>query len=357
MRYLKYLCFVFILIFPVKAYLQQSDYLKDFDDDIRGKYGLRIMFYNLENFFDTRNDSISLDDDYTSFGLKHWGREKYNAKLNNTYKVIASVGGWEPPEIIGVCEVENKWVVSEIASGTPLRKFNYRYIHYDSPDPRGIDVAMLYRPDKFTPVFHQPVRIVFPFDTASRTRDILYVKGLTTTKDTLHIFVNHFPSKFGGAMISIPKRNFVAGLLRSKVDSILTAIPEANIIIMGDFNDEPMDESIHIKLNAKCDTADVKERNLYNLMCKLKNTEKIGSNKFREQWSLIDQMIVSASLAKNKQKWHVNNYRAYIFKADYLLQADETYMGVRTFRTYTGPRYTGGYSDHLPVYMDLVYEQ
>ncbi|MFZ4400193.1 MAG: endonuclease/exonuclease/phosphatase family protein [Bacteroidales bacterium] len=356
MKIFKFLCFLFLLISPAKAFLQEDSYLKDFDDDIRGKYGIRIMFYNLENFFDTRNDSITLDDDYTSFGMKHWGREKYNTKLNNTYKVIASVGGWEPPEIIGVCEVENKWVVSEIASGTPLRKFNYKYIHYDSPDSRGIDVALLYRPDKFTPVFHRPIRIIFPFDTAARTRDILYVKGLSTTKDTLHLFVNHFPSKFGGAMITIPKRNYVASFLRSKVDSILAINPDANIIIMGDFNDEPSDESILKSLNAKCDTNDVRNADLFNLMCNLKSTEKIGSNKFREQWSLIDQMIVSASLAKNKQKWHVKNYRAYIFKAKYLLQADDTYMGVRTFRTYNGARYTGGYSDHLPVYMDLIYE-
>ncbi|NVN93702.1 MAG: endonuclease [Bacteroidetes bacterium] len=356
MRFLKTIFFIILLIFPAKAYLQEDAFFKDFDDDIRGKYGLRIMFYNLENFYDTRNDSITLDDDFTSFGMKYWGKEKYNTKLNNTYKVIASVGGWEPPEIIGVCEVENKWVVSEIASGTPLRKFNYKYIHYDSPDARGIDVAMLYRPDKFTPVFHKPIRITFPFDSISRTRDILYVKGLTITKDTLHIFVNHFPSKYGGAMLTIPKRNYVATVLRSKVDSILAVNPYANIVIMGDFNDEPMDESILKYLNAKCDTGGLKNADLYNLMCKLKTTEKIGTNKFREQWSLIDQMIVSTSLAKNVKQWHVKNYRAYIFKAAYLLQPDETYMGVRTFRTYTGSKYTGGYSDHLPVYMDLIYE-
>jgi len=356
MRILKFIFLTFLLIFPSKAFLQEDSFLKDFDDDIRGKYGLRIMFYNLENFFDVHNDSITQDDDYTAFGMKHWGREKYNTKLNNTYKVIASVGGWEPPEIIGVCEVENKWVMSEIAGGTPLRKFNYKFIHYDSPDPRGIDVALLYRPDKFKPLFHQTLRIVFPFDTTSRTRDILYVKGLTSTKDTLHIFVNHFPSKFGGAMVTIPKRNYVAGFLRTKIDSILAISPEANIIIMGDFNDEPTDESITKALNAKCDTNDLKTADLFNLMCKLKATEKLGSNKFREQWSLIDQMIVSTSLAKNKQKWHVKNYRAYIFKPGYLLQEDEIYMGLKTFRTYNGARYTGGYSDHLPVYMDLIYE-
>ncbi|MFZ4411786.1 MAG: endonuclease [Bacteroidales bacterium] len=356
MRVLKFISLIVFLVFPAKAYLQENVLFKDFDDDIRGKYGLRIMFYNLENFFDVHNDSITQDDDYTAFGMKHWGKEKYNAKLNNIYKVIASVGGWEPPEIIGVCEVENKWVVSELVSGTPLRKFNYKYIHYDSPDPRGIDVALLYRPDKFTPVFHQPLRIVFPFDTTARTRDILYVKALTTTKDTLHIFVNHFPSKFGGAMLTIPKRNYVASFLRSKIDSLLYVNPNANIIVMGDFNDEPLDECMTKYLKAKCDSSDLHSGDLFNLMCKLKTTEKIGSNKYREQWSLIDQMIVSNALIKNIKKWQVKNSRAFIFKPEYLLQNDEIYMGVKPFRTYNGSRYTGGYSDHLPVYMDLIYE-
>jgi endonuclease/exonuclease/phosphatase family metal-dependent hydrolase len=122
---------------------------------------------------------------------------------------------------------------------------------------------------------------------------------------------------------------------------------------MGDFNDEPTDESILQHLKAKCDTNELKAADLYNLMCKLKTVEKIGSNKFREQWSLIDQMIVSTSLAKNSKSWHVKNNRAYIYKADFLLQPDETNMGVKTFRTYSGARYNGGFSDHLPVYLDL----
>ncbi|MCX6232020.1 MAG: endonuclease [Bacteroidetes bacterium] len=350
---MKKIFFLCLLFLPLTAFLQENKPLQDFDEEVRGRNGLRIMFYNLENFYDTHNDSIANDDDFTAFGMKHWGREKYNCKLNHIYKVIASIGGWEPPEIIGVCEVENKWVVSELAAGTPLRKFNYRYIHYDSPDPRGIDVAMLYRPDKFKPVFHQPLRIIFPFDTAARTRDVLYVKGLTASKDTLHLFVNHFPSKFGGAMITISKRNYVARFLWTKVDSILAVNPDANIVIMGDFNDEPTDESILQYLKSKCDTNELTGADLYNLMCKLKAEEKIGTNKFREQWSLIDQMIVSTALVKNSKSWHVKNMRAFIYKADFLLQPDETYMGVKTFRTYTGPRYTGGFSDHLPVYMDL----
>jgi predicted extracellular nuclease len=343
-------------IFSNKVYTQHRLYFEGFDDDIRGKNGLRVMFYNLENFFDTQNDSITSDDEYTSFGMKHWGREKYANKLNSIYKAILSVGGWEPPEIIGVCEVENKFVMGDIAMGTPLRKFNYKFIHHDSPDSRGIDVGLLYRSDKFKPIYNEAIKIIYPFDTSSKTRDILYVKGIIANNDTIHLFINHFPSKFGGANITIPKRNFVATLLRNKVDSLLNSNSNSNILIMGDFNDEPADESISKFLNAKCDTFNLRKTDLYNLMCNLKTIEKIGSNKFRENWSLIDQIIVSNSLINLSKGWKVKNNRAFIFKAEFLLIADETYMGLKTFRTYNGPKYTGGFSDHLPVYVDLIYK-
>lgn len=351
----------FFLIFCISFFIlnnksfTQSDFLFDgFEDDLRGENSLRIVFYNLENFFDTRNDSITSDDEFSSFGLKHWGREKYERKLANTYKTIAAVGGWEPPDIIGLCEVENRFVLSDIIFGTPLRKFKYKYIHYDSPDPRGIDVALIYRTDKFKPLFSYPIQIKYPFDTNSRTRDILYVSGLLPNKDTLHLFVNHFPSKYGGANITIPKRNFVAGVLKTYVDSLFLKNADSKVLIMGDFNDEPYDESMQKYLNARCDSTNLKPADLLNLMCNMKNIEKIGSNKFRDTWSMIDQIIVSKSLINNNSAWNVKNSRAYIFKAPFLLQTDDTFMGVKTFRTYNGFKYTGGFSDHLPVYIDLI---
>jgi len=345
---------LFLLFITLSGFSQDRVFFEGFEDEYRDKNSIRLMFYNLENFFDTRNDSLTSDDDYSSYGMKHWGKEKYNKKLTNIYKVIISIGGWEPPEIIGVCEVENKFVLGDIVYGTPLRKFNYRYIHYESPDSRGIDVALIYRPEKFKPVFHQTVTVVFPFDTSSKTRDILYVKGLLPDNDTLHVFVNHFPSKYGGASISIPKRNYVASLLKTKVDSIQSCNSNAKILIMGDFNDEPTDESIVKYLDAKCDLSNLKNNDLINLMCNLKKSEKIGTNKFRDEWSVIDQIIVSNTIFGNQNSWKIKNNRAYIFKASFLLQADENFLGLKTIRTYNGPRYTGGFSDHLPVFVDLI---
>jgi len=349
-------CILFILSINISLFSQKNQYLKNFDDSKRGKYVLRVMFYNLENFFDTRNDSLLLGDDEFSYGgLRYWSKEKYKRKLINIYKVIVNIGGWEPPEIIGVCEIENKWILSELTNGTPLRNFNYKFIHYDSPDPRGIDVAMIYRSDKFKPVYHQPINVRYPFDTLSKTRDILYVKGLTTTNDTLHIFVNHFPSKYGGASITIEKRNYVAKLLKSKVDSILNCNIDSKILVMGDFNDEPNDESIKKYLESRCDTANFGEHNLFNLMCNSLKEYGIGTNKFREKWSVIDQILISKSLI-NPNGWHIKNLKSNIFAPDFLLITDETYLGFKTFRTYNGIKYTGGFSDHLPIFIDLIYK-
>lgn len=348
-----------LLIFLLNSYTvlfsQKNQYIKNFEDAKRGKYGLRIMFYNLENFFDTRNDSLTQGDDEFSYGgMRYWGKEKYQKKLINIYRVIVNLGGWDPPEIIGVCEVENKWVIGDLVNGTPLRNFKYKFVNYDSPDPRGIDVALLYRSDKFKPVYHQPIEIKYPFDTLAKTRDILYVKGLTVTNDTLHLFVNHFPSKYGGAAITIEKRNFVAKKLKSKVDSILNCDTNSKIILMGDFNDEPNDESIKKHLGSRCDTSNFNEFNLFNLMCNNLKEQGIGTNKFREKWSVIDQILVSKSLILTNG-WYVKNMKSIIFAPDYLLLPDETYMGVKTFRTYNGFKYLGGFSDHLPVYIDLIY--
>ena len=354
MKSIRILIVIVLIICSAKFYSQTNKNNTAFNDELRGKNELRIMFYNLENFYDTWNDSSRTYNEFTSFGYRHWGMQKFYTKLNYIYKVIIAVGGWEPPELVGLCEIENRFVLNSLVLGTPLRKFNYKVIHEDSPDLRGIDVAMIYRQDKFTEIYHHPIRITFPFDTASKTRDILYVRGLTNNKDTLHLFVNHFPSKFGGALISQPKRNYVASVLRNAIDTLIKNNMNPIIIIMGDFNDEAEDESLTKYLKVKCDTIYNKDADIINLMCGLKKKEGIGTNKFHDQWSLIDQFIVSTSLMKENNKWQVKNKRAYIFKPDFLLMPDEAYFGMKPFRTFYGPKYLGGYSDHLPVYFDLI---
>ena len=313
---------------------------------------MRIVFYNVENLFDTTDDSATRDEEYLPSSMKGWSVSRYWEKLDHIFKTLIAAGEWEPPALVGLCEVENRSVLYDLVSRTPIRKLEYQIIHENSPDMRGIDVALLYRPDRFRPLSHEFMRIRFPFDPHSRTRDVLYVKGTVFKKDTVHIFVNHWPSRAGGQEESAPKRMHVAKTIRAKTDSILGTNPQALIIITGDFNDEPGDESIVHGLLATTDTADLSPQALINTMYPYLD-EDTGTEKHQGHWNLLDQFIVSSALFRGSGL-KLYGGRGYIFYGEWLLEPDETYMGLKPFRTYSGPRYLGGYSDHLPVYIDLV---
>ncbi|MBK7173561.1 MAG: endonuclease [Bacteroidales bacterium] len=321
-------------------------------DSRRGETGIRLMFYNVENLFDVVNDSLTADDEYTPEGMRRWTYARLQRKINNISKVIIRVGGWEPPEVVGLCEVENRYVLSQLVNDSPLKNIGYKIIHKDSPDPRGIDVALLYRPLKFKPVYSEFITVKYPFEPSSRTRDILYVKGLVLGKDTVHIFVNHWPSRFGGQMATIPKRNYVAQLLRTRVDSIHSINPAAKVVIMGDLNDEATDESVAEVLGAKRDSVNLKQMDLYNMMSGAGGNWNRGTIKDKEVWIIIDQFIVSASMLESTG-FHTTPHWVHIMDAPFLLQKDESWFGQKPFRTYFGAKYTGGFSDHLPIYMDL----
>jgi len=312
----------------------------------------RIAFYNVENLFDYFKDSIKNDDAWTPRGANRWTKARYEKKQKDLFKAISALGSEQPLAILGLCEIENKKVLRDLVRGTPLRTYNYRYIHYESADARGIDVAMIYRPDLFEVITHYPILMIVPPDTISRTRDFLYVKGVLFQKDTLHIIVCHFPSKFGGLMQTKARRAFAGRLLRQKVDSILAENPTANIITMGDFNDEPSDESMIIAFRSRCDTTNFQPDDMLNLMCRFEG--KKGSHKFQETWSIIDQIMISKSLVKNINGLSVLEQKAHIFEPDFLLEDDKVNMGKKPFRTYSGMRYLGGFSDHLPVFIDVV---
>ena len=326
------------------------------DDVRRGDNGIRLMFYNVENLFDVVNDSLTADDEYTPSGMRGWSYSRMQRKINNISKVVIKVGGWEAPEIIGLAEIENRYVLTDLVMDSPLKNFGYRIIHHDSPDPRGIDVAMLYRPEKFRPLVTNFIGIHFPFDPGARTRDILFVQGVVLKRDTVDIFVNHWPSRFGGYQETIPKRNYVAGILRHCIDSIMTAKPLAKIIVMGDLNDEPTDESVDKVLNAKRDSTNLTAKDLYNMMTGAGCSWNRGTIKDKELWLTIDQFIVSASLLNPSAGIHTTAHSIHIMDAPFLLQQDETWFGQKPFRTYYGPKYLGGFSDHLPIYMDLTYQ-
>ena len=327
-----------------KAVYQHSDASK------RADTVLRVMFYNVENLFDPREDSITSDEEYQPTGMRGWTSGRLKQKQINISKVVLAVGGWEPPDLIGLCEVENFSVLYGLTNFTALKNFGYRIIHFDSPDPRGIDVALLYRPEKFRVLQSIPIKIRFPFDTASRTRDILFVRGIACKRDTINIFVNHWPSKYGGAMATIPKRNYTASVMRKYADSLLSVNPNSNILIIGDLNESPFEEGVNKVLRAKMDSTNLGPNDLYDMLAGAGLSWNRGTIKFHETWDAIDHMIVSRPLLA-----HTTPHSLHIFDAPFLLQDDEAWFGKKPFRTYYGAKYIGGFSDHLPVYMDFIF--
>ncbi len=331
----------------------EYDYLTNFNDAPRSN-SIRIGFYNMENLYDIENDSLKNDDAFTPEGDNHWSKYRYWKKINNMAKVISTIGGWEAPEILGLCEVENMKVVKDLIYSAPLKKSKYRIVHYDSPDNRGIDVALIYRYQKFQVLNSRPITVTFENEPDSKTRDILYVTGIiTASKDTVHVFVNHWPSRYGGYAATIEKRNRAADIVRQQVDSIHLANPTANIIIMGDLNDYPSDFSLVDHLKAKPDTENSSPSDLINLMYPIHKAGKFGSHKYQAHWGVLDQIIVSQPLLMRKKGLRVAKEGAVVFRADFLLVPDDTYLGVKNNRTFIGSKYNGGYSDHLPVFVDL----
>ncbi|MBC8486352.1 MAG: endonuclease [Bacteroidetes bacterium] len=345
------LIYIFILSCSVFLFIE----VKSQSELSSNKNRFRIVFYNVENLFDIYDDSLKMDEEFTPGGIKGWNNKKFYKKLNNISKIIMSIGEWDPPAVVGLCEVENRFVLNKLIYETPLKNIGYKIVHEESPDKRGIDVAFLYRPDKFEPLWHEAIGVYFPFDTSSKTRDILYVKGVIANTDTIHFFVNHWPSRYGGYLVTKPKREFVAGVLRTKVDSIFQTDIEAKILIMGDFNDDPDDESVLNVLNAKSDTAGLQNTDLFNLMFIYEKKWKSGTLKYLGKWNVFDQLIISEALFSGVSGLKISDEGAKIFNPDFLFEEDMKYLGIKPFRTYSGPKYQGGFSDHLPIYLDLIF--
>lgn len=328
---------------------------KDSSYGNRGDNELRVVFYNVENLFDPYDDTLTMDEEYTPTGMRGWTYGRMIRKQVNISKSIMAIGGFRPPEIVGLCEIENRFVILGLLKNTPLKNYNYKIVHHESPDTRGIDVALIYLPNKFQVLYNEPIHITFPFEENSKTRDILYVMGRVNSGDTLHIFVNHWPSKFGGLMATTPKRNHVASVLRSKVDSILNHNIKSKILIMGDLNDSPFDESVKDVLKASLDSTNIDDYGLYNTLAGSGMNWNKGTIKFRGEWETIDHIIINKQLAKDAEGLRVKKMGAVIFDAPFLLQEDKTFFGKKPYRTYYGAQYIGGFSDHLPIYIDLHY--
>ena len=309
---------------------------------------LIVMFWNVENFFDTYDNPSTNDEEFTPMGDNRWTWKKFEKKRDDIAKtlILTADNYGEFPAIIGLCEVENSFVLQQLLENTPLARAGYSCLHKESPDSRGIDVALLYRKEVFTPLEEKYIGNSFP------TREILYAKGVINNLDTVHIMVNHWPSKRGNEKSSGIKRMLVSHKARHISDSILAANPSANIIMMGDFNDTYNTDPLE-NLSP-----------LVNLSPYAQGND--GSYKYRETWNTIDQFLVSESLLKKETssenghfqpQWLYCNKTMEIFAPDELLTRDDTYLGRKPKRTYNGPKYLGGVSDHLPVILQLYLEK
>ena len=343
--------FIWLAILPAQILFCQPP-----GNDGETKRGdVRIMFYNTENYFDTFDDSLTRDGEFLPGSDKNWTYNRYRDKALNLYKTIVAVGQSCPPEIVCFAEIENRNVLLELIYKTPLEKFPYKIIHYDSPDRRGIDVGLVYRDDVVECVYSEAIRVIFPDNPQKLTRDILYAKFVVNNTDTLHLFVNHWPSRMGGARKSEPGRVQAAHILRGKIDSLFTVNPCTPIVITGDFNDEPDNRSITETLKAVNSTEPLPCNELSNLSAMMQDRCHCGSYRYQASWNMIDQFIVSGALLNGNHVLQTCNECIHIADFDFLLVEDEKYGGKKPFRTYAGPRYLGGFSDHLPVYLDIFH--
>jgi hypothetical protein len=314
----------------------------------------RIMFYNVENLFDTEDDPNTRDEEFTPTGMRAWTDYKLKKKISNIYKVIAAVGEGSTLDMVGFCEIENRAVLEMITDNTPLKHHGYEIIHKDSKDRRGIDVGLIYRKDRYWPIEEKFITTSFRNDPSKVSRDILYSKGILPNKDTLHIFVNHWPSKYGGAMATRTMREDVALTLRAFTDSIFASNPNANIVISGDLNTGPLDEPVKETLGAVV-FPDTANSNLINLTTAIYPSKYPGTIKFQGVWECIDIWILSKALLNDPNSLtQCSPEQAFIGEFDFLLEEDKTYLGLIPFRTYIGMSFNDGYSDHLPTYIHLT---
>jgi exonuclease III len=314
-----------------------------------------IGFYNFENLFDTINDPDVNDEEFLPDGKNQWNSRKYFEKLRNLSEVISQIGDEYVkggPAILGFSEVENRTVVEDLVKTGPLKASGYEVAHVESADRRGIDVGFIYQPKVFKLNNIASHRLRLPDKPNFITRDVVVISG-TIEGERFNFLVNHWPSRSSGQKETERYRIAMAELCRYAVDSLFKLDPKANIVVMGDLNDDPTDISVTKHLRAKTKQEGLKEKELFNPMYQLYR-DGIGSLAYRDSWNLFDQIIISSELM-NKEKEGFRFYKARVFNRKFLLQKEGQYKGY-PFRSYSGGVYTGGYSDHLPTYIFLAKE-
>ncbi|MDT0685370.1 endonuclease/exonuclease/phosphatase family protein [Autumnicola psychrophila] len=318
---------------------------------------LSVAFYNVENLFDTEDNPLTFDEDRTPTGKDVWTEEKYRDKIAKISRVLSEIGtevAGTAPTVIGLCELENREVLEDLISHPNLAADNYGIIHFDSPDSRGVDVGLLYKKGIFTPVNSVSRRLLLyeTEDPSKRvyTRDQLVVSGVLDG-DEMYFIVNHWPSRSGGEAKSSHRREKAAFLNKQIIDSLYQINPYAKTISMGDFNDDPTNKSFKKVLNTKASRENLQFQELYNPMEKMLK-EGHGTLAYRDSWNLFDQIYMTQALTGTDFSGY-QFYRAGIFNKDYLVTPSGQYKGY-PFRSYGYGGYTGGYSDHFPVYIYLI---
>ncbi|MCB0557965.1 MAG: endonuclease/exonuclease/phosphatase family protein [Lewinellaceae bacterium] len=314
-----------------------------------------IGFYNFENLFDTLDAPDVRDEEFTPAGRNVWDTQKYLEKLQNLSRVVSELATDITPDgvsILGVAEVENRKVLEDFVQQPLVKGRNYQIVHHDSPDERGIDVALLYNPKYFKVLGAKAMPLLIYRDNGERdfTRDVLLVSGLYDG-EPLHIMVNHWPSRSGGEAASQPFRNAAAMICKAAADSLMQEDPNAKVLIMGDLNDDPISPSVKTILNAQRKKEAVRKGGLYNPMYNLFK-KGIGTLAYRDAWSLFDQILLSYGLVNGKTEGY-QFYKVFIYNEPYLLQSSGQFAGY-PFRSFGGGAYMGGYSDHFAVYVALV---
>ncbi|WP_289067114.1 endonuclease/exonuclease/phosphatase family protein [uncultured Alistipes sp.] len=322
----------------------------------------KIVFYNFENLFDTVRDPDIFDEEFTPGGLKNWNSAKYNKKIANLERVLFDIAAADRdfPIVIGVSEIENRNVMEDVIAQPKLAPANYRIVHFDSPDARGVDVGFYYRPDRFKLEGSAPIPFRMPELPNFRTRDFVTMWG-TIEGEPFFFLVSHWPSRLGGKEASDPKRFAAARQVRAIVDSVQQANPATKVVVMGDLNDDATDDSIVIGLSAKGKIKDLQPGDMFNPYIALLKAG-YGTLAYRDAWNLFDNIIVSGNLvdapAGTLRLLSVGTSKFYggIFRRPYMLQREGQYKGY-PLRTFVGNNFQGGFSDHFPVFIYIGKQQ
>jgi len=337
-----FLCCLFLALNSPECYSQPRSEKDEFT----------LMFYNVENYFDYLDDSLTNDEEFTYSGIRGWNAKRLHEKSERIAKVILAAGKWNPPVFVGLCEIENREVLEHLTKNTSLSKYKYRIIQKDSPDERGIDVAFIYRPEFFHPFNYKSIRISDSTDITFKTRDILQVSGILNGCDTIHVFVNHWPSRYGGIMETVRLRKLASRTLVQAIKNLKSNYAGAKIVCTGDFNDTPQDESIRIFVLPELAELSNRSWNMVNLSERW-TSEPVQTIKNQYSWEVFDQWIVSENFLRPNSCYRF--LQAEIMKASFLLEPDRKFGGVKPKRTYIGYKYQDGFSDHLPILLRLQF--